>query len=105
MIQPLGATLSKFAESEILRDGLRQNEALRLCGPRGPERCRGERVARALQVDRLAVDLDLAVGQVVGAGDGPDQFGAPGADEAGNAEDLAGFDGERDVPERPVGDW
>ena len=49
----------------------------------------------------LAVDADGAGGDGVGPGDGADHFGPAGADDAGDAEDLAVVDGEGDVGNAP----
>ena len=44
--------------------------------------------------DRLAIEADRAAEQAVDAEDGARELGAPGADQAGEAEDLAAADGE-----------
>ena len=48
---------------------------------------------------RLAVEQDLAGGRRRDAEDGERQLGAPGADQPGDAEDLAGAQRQRDVPD------
>ena len=57
------------------------------------------RVARAGEHDRLAVDANRAVVELVGAEDRPRRLGAAGADEPGEAEDLALVRAKRDVDE------
>ena len=49
--------------------------------------------------DRLAVERDRAGGDAVGAEDGARKLGAAGADQAGDAEDLAGLEVEVDALE------
>ena len=49
--------------------------------------------------DRLAVDEDAAGIERIGAEDRPRHLGAAGADQAGDAEDLAVADRQRDVVE------
>ena len=53
--------------------------------------------ARRCRRDRLAVERDGAGGDAVGAEDGAGELGAAGADQAGDAEDLAGLEVEVDA--------
>ena len=54
-------------------------------------------VARRADVDRLAVDENAPGIERIGAEDGARGFGPSRADKAGDAEDLAALDGERDI--------
>ena len=59
------------------------------------------RVAWALDVDPLAVDVDFAGIDGVRAKDRPRDFGAPRAHQPGKAEDFAFLEREADVFEHP----
>src|SRR5690606_12158659 len=60
-----------------------------------------DRGAGVAATNGLAGDADFARGALVEAEDGVEQFRAASADEAADADDLAGTDGKRDVPHAP----
>ena len=87
------------SERHIGADAERQHRALGLAilGDIGEPGANG--VARRMNVGRLAVDLDRAAGDLAKAEQALHRFGAAGADEAVEADDLAGMQGERHAVE------
>src|SRR5690606_26768042 len=82
---------------DILADGLRADEALQAAVLRHIGDAEIARRLRRADRDRLAVEENLAGGRRRDAEDGEGELRPPGADEAGNAEDLAGMKRQRDV--------
>jgi hypothetical protein len=80
-----GAAASKYQSLGFAFFG-RQNDAAVDCG------AHAER-----QLDVVARQHHAALGERIGSGDGPQDLGATGADEAGDAEDLALVERERDA--------
>ena len=82
----------------VLEDAADEDEAFALAILRREPDAAGDRVGRLADVDHLAVDLDGPAGPRQLAEDHLGELGAPGAHEAGEADDLAGADLEVDCP-------
>src|SRR5215470_3803559 len=61
-----------------------------------------DRILRCLELKPLPFDYDRTRRQWVGTSDAPDQFRAPGTDNAGDTKDLAGPHRKAYVAERSV---
>ena len=84
-------------DREIGQDAERGEDRLVLAVLRHQADAERDGVGRRCRRDRLAVERDRAGGDAVGAEDGAGKLGAAGADEAGDAEDLAGLEIEVDA--------
>src|SRR5262249_47715961 len=85
------------AKREIVRDGLRKDERLRLAVLGYQHDAVRQRIARPVKTNGAPVDLDCACRNRIGSGDRAHQFCTPGADDACDAEDFAAPNAETDV--------
>ena len=87
------------SERDVGADAERQHRALGLAILRDIGEAGANGVVGRTDVDRLAVDLDRAAGELAQAEQALHRLGAAGADEAIEADDLAGVKLERDPVE------
>src|SRR6267378_1721214 len=89
-------------EGDVLRDVQAENEAGAFAVAREICKALPHRSAGGPDLESLAVDRDLPLLQpAVRAKDAPEQLGIAGALQAGKPDDLAGANGEGDLPDQP----
>ena len=84
-------------EGDVLADGQIQDQRLQLAILRHETDAKADRIPGGVIADRLAVDQDLAAVEVVRAEDGAGDLGATGADQTGEANNLAGTNVEGNI--------